>query len=151
MQMLVNKNSSKVELADVLNNLKRGRFAGINLHSWVHWEIAFLNLSWRSLASQVIMMSCKLAWQRRTRFEWTLQNTFNKMCFPDIRQKKKPVVFACFVPVTRVLSISVESRKWCVASVLLYSDAFAFMCFLLIYLQGKCRGVLMHVERSEIL
>lgn len=44
MQILVNPNSLKLELAGALNNLKLGRFAGINLHSSIHSLIMFLIL-----------------------------------------------------------------------------------------------------------
>lgn len=44
MQILVNPNSLKLELAGALRNLKLGRFASINLRSSIYSQITFLIL-----------------------------------------------------------------------------------------------------------
>lgn len=59
MQILVNPNSLKLELAGALNNLKLGKFASINLHSSFTNYVLDFN-SYMCLASLVIIMCYNL-------------------------------------------------------------------------------------------
>lgn len=63
-----------------------------------------------------------------------------------------PVFFTCLVSVTLVLPIFFFSGKLSlpVSSMLVYSDAFVLVYFLLIYLEEGCRGMFMQMMRREV-
>lgn len=75
------------------------------------------------------------------------------MYFPDVRQRRKKINADVFyLPCFSNTSSTYFCLMWemkC-ASMLLYNDAFVFLCFLLIHLQEKYRGMLMQMERREI-